>query len=1191
MKMRIGWNSLGVLLACLCCSVSWGQTLATSQVSGTVTDPTGAVVPNAKVQITRVDTGDIRTATSNASGAYILPDLSPGDYVLHVTATGFQTYVQKGIVLEVGTNPEFNVKLSVGAVTQEVVVQTINAQVETESNGVGQLVDSEQAVDLPLNGRDPDQLIQLSGAAVPSTNAGDTNSNKNFPTFTNGNVGVANGGGISVAGGLPNMMAFILDGGSHNEAFNNLNLPMPFPDALQEFKVETSSLPAQYGDHSAGTVNAVTKSGTNKFHGDAFEYLRNYAANAANFFSYIAPTATAPASKKRDTVQRNQFGGVIGGPIKKDKLFFFGGWESTIIRQKPGASFTDVPTLAMEQGDFSQYVAPVSLGGCQSTQYALAAPFVTTPVGGAGNPHPYPMVILPSAYISPQAQKTFPYIPYAGSTGHPDVSPTQSVGGTALPVGCGWIQTFTPADSFEGLGIGRGDYTISDKQQIFVRYFIGDYNAPIPPDPTDILNAANINQHNRDQSLVFGDTYIISSNMVNAVHLTEKRTHNTRVVDSFFDPSVLGINTNNAVPGYMNISITGGYSVGGGTQNPGHFNTTGEQFTDDLNYIYGNHQFAFGVNWQYNLMDAEDFRPANGEYTFNGQILSTNATTHAAGNIGYADFMAGYLENLTQGNGDLENDGQSYFALYGQDSYKLNRHLTINYGIRYEPYLPEHNSNDHVENFNINDFLTGYVSTKYPKAPAGMIFTGDPGMSGNHYTFGQNKLFAPRFGIVWDPFGDGKSTVRAGYGIFYDSNQLYFNTRYSNAPPFANDTSNQEPTTYQSNVANTTFANPWADYAGGNPFPTTPTSPFPPAGVFVNAPLNYKSMYMEQWNLSVQRQIGTWLITAGYIGNVTNHLPVAYEANPGVYVSGNGTGTAATSCLGPNGVSTGVVSTTAACSTTSNIANRRWLYQLNVNPTSANEYSTIGTTDPEGVANYNAGIISVQRRTRDINLVANYTYDHCLSEAETVEITGPTFPQPLTTNPNAAHNSYSNCDSMRRHNLNTSMILTTPRFQQNVLNQIATNWQWATIFSVLSGVDGTVTTSSDIALTGNSTQYSNIAGRPYATTARIRFGANGYLQPASSGIYTNPAAGTFGTGRPFDIWGVPSYELDTAISRTFRIPHTEDESLYFQIQAFNVTNEAIFTGAATGANNSGSLGNFTSAANPRQMQAAIKYNF
>src|SRR5204863_65543 len=266
------------------------------------------VLPGVEVTITKTDTGSARTVFTGADGAYVFPNLPVGPYRLKVALQGFNTYVQEGIVLQVNTNPTIDVALAVGNIGEQVTVTATTATVETRSTGVGQVIDNQQVTQIPLNGRQATELIFLSGLAT-SAPPGDLNTNKNFPTVT-----------ISVAGGQANGITYIMDGGTHNDPFNNLNLPTPFPDALQEFKVETSSLPARYGHHAASAVNLVTKSGTNAFRGNVFEFIRDYHFNARNFF---APT--------RDILKRNQFGGTLGGPAIKDKLFFFAGYQGKIV--------------------------------------------------------------------------------------------------------------------------------------------------------------------------------------------------------------------------------------------------------------------------------------------------------------------------------------------------------------------------------------------------------------------------------------------------------------------------------------------------------------------------------------------------------------------------------------------------------------------------------------------------------------------------------------------------------------------------------------------------------------------------------------------------------------------------------------------------------------------------------------------
>ena len=488
-----------------------------------------------------------------------------------------------------------------------------------------------------MNGRDPDQLIALAGATTTAV-GGDLNSNKNFPTIA-----------ISVAGGLENAVDFVLDGGFHNEPTNGLNLPQPMPDSLQEFKVETSALPAQYGDHASAAINAITKSGGNKFHGDAFEFVRNYIFNAQNFFSSSALTPY------KDGLKRNQFGGTIGGPIIKDKLFFFGGFEDTILKAVPTATYTQVPTAAMMAGDFST----VTSKACNASPITLSAPFTT--IGGVPNQ-------LPSGAFSAQALTAMKYIPIAG-TNATDVTSIATKG--VYTADCGYVRVAVPGNARQDNAIGRVDYHLSANDSLFARYFLGINDQPIPATPSDALTENAVDQYNRDQGITIGDTYIFSQNLINSLRLTANRVVNLRVVQPFFDPSTLGINSYNAIPGYMALSVTGGFTVGGGTTNPGHFNSTTWQAVDDVNYIRGNHELAAGVDYIYALMDTINNRPANGEYSFTGQELSSNSS------YGYADFFAGDMDSFAQGLPDLENDGQSRIALYAQDSWKIRKGLTV----------------------------------------------------------------------------------------------------------------------------------------------------------------------------------------------------------------------------------------------------------------------------------------------------------------------------------------------------------------------------------------------------------------------------------------------------------------------------------------------------------------------------------
>src|SRR5256884_1468486 len=329
---RILFTSLSAAFAVVICGDVWAQ--ATAQIAGSVRDQSGAVLPGAEVTVTQTETGAARAAVTNETGSYVLSNLPIGSYRLEASLRGFRTFVQTGIVLQVNGSPVINPVLEVGQVSEQVEVQANAALVETRSAGVGQVVENSRILELPLNGRQVIDLIPLAGAATPAV-LNDGGARNPFATAS-----------FSVAGGQNQSVAFTLDGAFHNNPHDNGYVSMPFPDALQEFKVETSASSAQNGVKSAGTVSLVTKSGTNAFHGDLFEFVRNGKFNARNSFA-----------TRRDTIKRNKFGGTVGGPIITNKLFFFGGYQATRFRQDPSDSITFVPTASMMAGDFTDFAS------------------------------------------------------------------------------------------------------------------------------------------------------------------------------------------------------------------------------------------------------------------------------------------------------------------------------------------------------------------------------------------------------------------------------------------------------------------------------------------------------------------------------------------------------------------------------------------------------------------------------------------------------------------------------------------------------------------------------------------------------------------------------------------------------------------------------------------------------------------
>jgi len=1064
------------------------QGVSTSQISGVIQDASGSAVPGAQITLTQTETGAVRTEMSGPDGSYTMANLPVGHYQLQVEKQGFTKFLQSGIELQVNTNPVINVTLQVGSTSQQVVVEASAAMVETHESGVGQVIDQHSVVELPLNGRQATDLIVLSGAANTAP-AGDLNTNKNYPTVT-----------LSVAGGLANGMTYVMDGGTHNDPFNNLNLPFPFPDALQEFKVETSALPAQYGQHAAAAVNVVTKSGTNQFHGDAFDFLRNGIFNARDFFA-----------TSRDNLKRNQFGGTIGGPILRDKMFFFAGYQGTIVRSNPPSTVSFVPTQAMLNGDFTAFASAACNGGVPRN---LGAPFVANRI--------------PTNLISPITLKILQHVPLSTDP-------------------CGRLTYSIPQNSREHQVLGRIDYLFNTKHTLFGRYFIANYNKPAFYNGANVLTTSQVGQSDQDQAFVLGDNYVLSATTVNSFRGTVFRTRGLRVVPPFFGPQDLGIQAVGAIPGFIGISLSGAnFAIGAGATNPGYFNSTGWQLADDFNVIRGSHQLAFGVSWIHAITNTVNNRPTNGQYTFSGQTTG----------LALADFMIGSVSGgFVQGAPDLDNERQNYIGLYAQDSWKMNSRLTISYGLRWEPFLPLRNANGYVNHFDPVAFAQGVHTSSYTNAPAGLLFPGDPGYPDNSTTFPRWATFAPRFGLVWDPKGDGRMTIRSSYGIFNDFPQTFFNTRFSNNPPWGAQISISNPSGG--------FANPWLGYPGGDPFPALYTlsksAPFPLFGVYVNNPLHVHTPYLQQWDLSIQKQLGSnILLSASYLGNTTTHLWTGTEEDPAVYIPG--------------------------ASTTSNTNQRRVLYRLN--PAQGQYYSTIGMLDDGGKAHYNGLLLTVQKRlSNNFSALANWTWSHCISDPETTELTGPTYVNPANRSQDRA-----NCDSDVRHVFNLSFIANSPHFSNHLVNTVAGDWRLSTIFRAHTGNYSTVTTGVDNALTGIGGQ------RPNLLLASVYGPGQMVTDYLTRLAFASPLTGTLGNLGPLNIENPGLIQVDMALSRIF--PIVEHQSIEIRWEVFNVPNH-LNPAAPNTTLSSGSFGQITSDINgasgqtgdPRIMQFALKYVF
>ncbi|MBV8818364.1 MAG: carboxypeptidase regulatory-like domain-containing protein, partial [Acidobacteriaceae bacterium] len=931
-----------LLLALFSTPIVRAQSTAVASVSGTVTDTSGAAIVGAQVSMTETTKDLVRTTITDNTGSYTLPNLPVGPYRLEVKNAGFKDYVQSGLELSVNNNVQINVVLEVGSATERVEVQATAGLVETKENSVSVVIDQQRINELPLNGRQATQLILTLGAASYG-DAGDTGS-KTFYSSTR----------ISVAGGQGNGTAYLLDGADNTDAMSNVNMPFPFPDAMQEFSVETSAVSSRFGIHPGATVNAVTKSGSNAFHGNLFEYIRNGDWNARNFFALHV-----------DSLKRNTFGGTVGGRIIRDKLFFFGGFQPTRNRSNPPLSTTYIPNAAMLAGDFSVAAGP----SCQSSGVGLT---LKNPLA---NNAAFPNNQIPASLLNPVAVKiASQYLPYQSADQ------------------CGKVTYSIPITGDEDQYITRVDWLQNTKHSLYGRYLLTNFQNPPTYDGKNLLTTTQAGNLERAQSATVGDTYTFGPNTLNSFHLGFNRVRDNRGPTPIpMNPTLLGVNMYSAVPNFLLIAVSGAFSTFCGTCAPGHFNLNSFQIADDVDLIRGKHQIGFGFNLVRVQNNTVSGFNENGNFNFNASRTG----------FGLADFMTGLPNDFTQTNATPDDLRQWIMSFYVQDTFKFSQKLTINAGVRWEPTFPDPDKYRRGTSFNLAAFYAGQVSTVHPNAPAGLFFPGDPGIPRANWN-GHLANFAPRVGLVWNPHGDGRDTLRVGGSILYDVTETWFNER---------ETTNA-PTGTAIDITNPVggLSDPWQGYPGGNPFPQNGRAYFPVNGVYVNMPINPKPTYVANWNATYQRQLFTnWLASISYIGNKTTHIwSSGGEMNPAIYIPGN--------CVaGQYGLTA-----PGACSTTSNTAGRR-LFTL-TNPKWGPSYASVNTMDDGAVAHYNGLLVSMQHRfANNFTALVNYTYSNCISDADFgAALAGSSNSQPFNR-----HADRGRCVFDTRHIFNTSLVATS----------------------------------------------------------------------------------------------------------------------------------------------------------------------
>lgn len=1071
------------------------QAVNNAQIHGIVLDPTGAAIVGAQINATSTTTGTMQSAVSGADGTYVLPGLQVGSYSLEVTANGFNKYKQTGIVLQVGQNVQININLKVGSASQEVQVSADAAMVETQDTSISAVMDQQRIVDLPLNGRQATDLILLSGGAAQPPNASSR-------VVTSHDY--VNSVGVSVSGGQINGNNYLLDGGDNNDSHSNVNMPFPFPDALQEYNVQTSGISSRYGLHPGSVINVVTKQGGNSYHGDVFEFVRTPNLNAQNRFT--------PAGS-RDVLHRNQYGGTIGGPVFKNKLFGFGGYQETRIRNVTGSNTAYVPTAAALSGNFSTLESTT----CQTS----GAKQLKNPSTGAV----YPGNQIPSSSFTAPALNLVKLMP----------SSTDPCGKLVYPAS-------NPSDEYQDLA--RIDWVRTPKNTIFGRYFILNFNNPAYY-TNNILTLSRPSVIDRSQSFVLGDQMTITPSIINAAHFTFSRLSVNRFNPSTMpNPKALGVNMYVQVPNFMYLTVSNYFNVGGGSNAPAKYIRNQYQWSDDTDWIRGKQHFSFGVENIIGQMYANNVFEANGLFGFTGQAT---ATTGQSGDA-LADFLLGAVNQFADTGSQIGNSWAKYIGAYFEDDVQLTRTLNVHGGVRWEPSLPEtqqYNLGDHID---LAAFKAGTRSTVFTNAPPGVFFYGDKGIP-KAYANGSYDDFAPRIGFAWDPRGKGVESIRSSYGIFFDTPESYTNSAFALAPPWANGLTLTSPAGG--------FQNPYQGYPGGDPFPLpfppTKTAAFNQQGTYVNLPLNLHHPYMQQWNLSLERQLGSnWALSLSYVGNKATHLRSGYEMNPAVYSPG---------------------------ATTKTTAARR-VFSL-ADPTNGAYYSTITMMNDGVNTSYNSMQFSARHRmSHGYTFLYNYTYSHCLQDTETL---GNKLQGNNQTDPNNMRFDYGPCDFDVRHNMNASFVYAGFNFANRTLDFFAGGWSPSFLVQFNTGYPFTVVSGIDNSLTGIGLD------RPAAVA-----GVNPYVRNTTTMQWINPQAfaqnapGTFGTVGMNSLVGPHLVDSDVSLRKlitTFR-----EQKLELRFEFFNIFNHPNLQ-APVLKKSSGSFGQIQSANDPRIMQLAAKYTF
>lgn len=1039
----------------------------TGTIHGSVTDSTGAGMPGAKVAAINELTGETHSISSDEDGNFLFPVLSVGQYRIQAEASGFKKFLREGINLSVNRNVRVDVRLEIGEVTETVKVTGDAPLVDTRQVQLGGLVDAQRVNDLPLNGRNVYDLVGIL-PGVASTR---------LPTVQD------NGGNfLNVNGSRGRHSTFMLDGGFNNDLWRNSGNQAPNPDAVQEFRVISSNFNAEFGRSPGAVINVVTKSGTNQLHGTAFEYLRNNVLNARNFFQ---PTV-AP-------LRQNQFGASAGGPIIKDKTFFFGSYQGLRVRSSIFRNGALAATAAERTGDFS------------------AAPANQRPIDPVTN-QPFPGGIIPAARLDPVAKRILEFVPLPNTTDNR----VQAEGATS---------------NDDNQWLAKIDHQFSSAHKLYGSFFTAKTKSFDPYGQSQVLNFSPIETTLTQRNLIVNEDWVISPTTLNQLRFsyTRRFSLSNQLTETSWSDYGSKVKLGALPPRPPILNIVGRLQLGsfGGRA---RMEQQSAGLSDTLNWVRGKHNIKAGTWLLYNKFDEVGLFLASGQVQFTGSF-TRNAL---------ADFMLGRAATFRQNNGTDRHFTSWNWHNFVQDDWQVQRRVTLNLGLRYELNTPFVSRQDDLQTFRF-----GQQSQVIPKAPLGLQFPGDQGIPRGAVKTDKNN-FAPRIGIAIDPFGNGKTAIRAGYGVFYAVGIANVASDLQGQPFFVDVTVFGTPN----------LVDPYANVPGGSPFPYTfdaanPRFTLPITATYLNE--NMATPYVQHYSLTVEQQLTKVLsLQAAYVGNTSRKLPLRRDANAPVFIPGQ--------------------------STAANINARR--------PYLPGTFAHIAVSETAANANYNSlQVMATYRFARGRTLLTSYTLSKSIDEMSE-DTFNPTEILFVDSRNRRIDRGVSAFDT--RHILVASYLWEFPQVKRwgFVGRHILSGWQLNGITRVQSGTAFNVTTGRDTNLDGNNNDRPNLVGNPKLSSDRPRDERIARYFDVTA--FQAAPDGSVGSAGRNILYGPGSVDWNVSFFKSIRL--NDRHRFQFRSEFFNFFNHTNLGNPGNSLNNA-NAGRILGARPARVIQFGLRYFF